>query len=237
MTYKLLEAFRGLFERNAYRHRNSTQGDYVASLLIDDLLSIKRSPKLAAAVNAQASVLNKGNRTVGRRHRRGDGSFGAIVPNTEPLLVPESYLVALGEVASIEIGTEVKILAKSMIKQIDRVGTDMINQVKEFKHSNPKAICIGIVGVNNAPIYRGFEGKREWVTTGKGGHLHPIQEAAQAVQRIQARVESSLDELIVLRFIATNMQPLSFDWVDKLETSKHYGAALVRTASLYETRF
>lgn len=237
MAYKLLEAFRGLFEGNEYRHRNSTQGDYVASLLVDDLLSIKRSPKLAAAVGARTSVLNKGNRTVGRKHRRGDGSFGAIVPNTEPLVVPESYVVALGEVASIEIGAEVKILAKAMIKQIDRVGTDMINQVKEFKHSNPKAICIGIVGVNNAHVYRGFEGTREWITTGKGGHPHPLQEAAQAEQRIRARVESSLDELILLRFIATNMHPLIFEWVDQLQTARHYGAALVRIASLYESRF
>lgn len=117
-------------------------------------------------------------------------------PDTETTLIPESYVVALGEVASIEIGTEVKILAKAMIKQVDRVGTDMINQVAEFKRSNPKAICVGIVGVNSAPIYRGLEGGREYVTTGKGGHPHPIQEAAQAEQRIFDRVSTILDELI-----------------------------------------
>lgn len=175
MTYKLLKAFSGLFQGNEYRHRDSTQGDYVASFLIDDLLSVQRSPKLATAVSTQRSVLNKSNRTVGRKHRRGDGTFGAIVPNAEPLFIPETYVVALGEVASIEVGAEVKILAKAMIKQVDRVGTDMINQAAEFKRSNPNAICVGIVGVNHAAIYRGLEGTREYVTTGKGGYMHQFR--------------------------------------------------------------
>jgi hypothetical protein len=237
LTYKLLEAFQGLFKGNEYRHRDSTQGDYVASFLIDDLLSIQRSPKLAAAVSAQRSVLNKSNRTVGRKHRRGDGTFGAIVPNTKPLLIPETYVVALGEVASIEVGAEVKIMAKAMIKQVDRVGTDMINQAAEFRRSNHKAICVGIVGVNYAPIYRGLELAREYVTTGKGGYRHPIQEAAQAEQRIVTRIASSFDELIVFRFVATNMPPLKFAWAKKVQTLNEYGAALVRIASLYENRF
>lgn len=152
-------------------------------------------------------------------------------------MVPETYIVALGEVASIEIGTEVKVLAKAMIKQVDRVGTDLINQAAEFKRSNPRAICIGIVGVNNAPIYRGLEGAREYVTTGKGGYLHPIQEAAQAEQKFVSRVATSLDELVVFRFVATNMVPLSFAWLNRAQTEKEYGAALVRIALAYENRF
>lgn len=237
MTYKLLEAFRGLFQGTEYRHRDSTQGDYVASFLVDDLYALGRSTKLKCALESRQSVLNTRNKTVGRSHRRGDGSFGAAVPNIQPHFIPETYTVALGEVASIEIGAEVKIFAKSMIKQLDRVGTDMINQAEEFKRSNVSAICIGIVGVNHAPVYRGLEGVREYITTGKGGHAHPIQEAIQTEQRLVARVSSHFDELVVLRFIATNMPPLLFNWVNEEQSMKEYGAALVRISALYERRF
>jgi hypothetical protein len=237
LAYKLLEAFKSLFEGNEYRHRDSTQGDYVASFLIDDVYSLNRSANLKAAVDSRQSVLNVRNKTVGRAHRRGDGSFGAAVPSIEPQLIPETYVVALGEVASIEIGAEVKIFAKAMIKQLDRVGTDMINQADEFKRSNPAAIRVGIVGINYANVYRGLEGEREYITTGRGGYAHPAQEAAQAEQRLVARVSSHFDELIVLRFVATNMPPLEFSWRDETQLTKEYGAALVRIAALYETRF
>ncbi len=237
MAYKLLDAFKRLFQGNEYRHRDSTQGDFVASFLIDDVYSLNRSAKLKAAVDSRRSVLNVRNKTVGRAHRRGDGSFGAAVPNVQPALIPETYVVALGDVASIEIGAEVKIFAKAMIKQLDRVGTDMINQSEEFKRSNTAAIRVGIVGVNFASVSRGLEGEREYITTGKGGYAHPIQEGAQAEQRLVARVSSHFDELIVLRFVATNMPPLEFAWLDEKQLTKEYGAALVRISALYETRF
>lgn len=237
MTYKLLRAFEGLFQGNEYRHRDSTQGDYVASFLVDDLYALGRSAKLKAAVDSRKSVLNVRNRTLGRDHRRGDGSFGAAVPGVPPIESADVYTVGLGEVASIEVGAEVKIFAKAMIKQLDRVGTDIINQAMEFKRSNPSAIRVGVVAFNFAQVCRSFEGEREFVTTGKGSYKHPIQEASKAEQRLVARVANHLDELVVLRFVATNMPPLAFSWVDPNRTAREYGAALVRIAALYEQRF
>ena len=60
--------------------------------------------------------------------RRGDGTFGEIIPGEAPIL-DQGYLVARGPIATVEIGVEVKILAKATIKQIDRVINDLRNQV------------------------------------------------------------------------------------------------------------
>ena len=43
------------------------------------------------------------------------------------------FAVARGPVATVEIGVEVKILAKAMIKQIDRVIGDLVKQVTHFR--------------------------------------------------------------------------------------------------------
>jgi hypothetical protein len=51
----------------------------------------------------------------------------------------------MGEVANILLGAEVKILAKAMIKQLDRVGSDMENQAAEFRKHGNAPICVGIV--------------------------------------------------------------------------------------------
>lgn len=235
MKYRLLESFARLFQGQEYRHRRSHLGDHVASFLIDDLYKLNRSQKLRAAVDGEASVLNQANRTVGRTHRRGDGTFGAAVPGVPTFKVAD-HIVRLGDVARIEIGVEVKTLAKAMIKQLDRVGTDMLNQVAEFKRQGGRPICIGLIGINRAPIYRGLEARTEWVTDGRR-YKHPIQEAEQAEVRLVDRVAKHFDEIVVLRFIATNMPPLDFSWVDETRTIKEYGAALVRISDEYEQRF
>ena len=99
MAYKLIKAFESLFVGVPYLHRNSTQGDYVASFLVDDLYALGRSPKLNAAVDTQDLVLNMANKTVGLQHRRGDGTFGIIVPG-EPPTKSHAYTVSMGEVAN-----------------------------------------------------------------------------------------------------------------------------------------
>src|SRR5262249_4603331 len=151
-------------------------------------------------------------------------------------VVDPGYAVARGETATIEIGVEVKILAKAMIKQIDRVMTDLQSQVGHFRSKGGSPVCVGLVGINFATQYTSFEGDRLWPTDGKK-YRHPIQEAAEAERRILDRLKSLFDELLILRSRATNANPFPFEWVDGDGIAKDYGAALVRLSDLYERRF
>lgn len=95
---------------------------------------------------------------------------------------------------------------------------------------------MGIVGVNRSPQYVSFEGRRKFVTDGKK-YKHPSQEAAEAECRLNALVRPSLDELVLLRFEATNRPPYPFAWVDETEMAIEYSASLLRIAREYEARF
>jgi hypothetical protein len=89
IEYRLLAEFRRLFEGKIYKHRASNQGDFVAMHLYEDLVAVDRSPKLIdAAVNRKDRVLNVQNRRRGVAARRGDGSFGEIIPGEAPLTDP-----------------------------------------------------------------------------------------------------------------------------------------------------
>lgn len=132
--YSLLRTFRSLFEGKPYRHRASNLGDLVASQLYEDLVALGKSAKLTEGVQHHERVVNLRNLMTGKPGRRGDGTFGELVPATVAL-VEEGMLVARGPVATIEIGAETKILAKAMIKQIDRVITDLVNQAAQFKRA------------------------------------------------------------------------------------------------------
>jgi hypothetical protein len=235
VAYKLLDQFERLFRGARYRHRVSNQGDEVAGYLYEDLFDLGRSSKLAAGIAAQRLVLNKKNVTIGKRARRGDGTFGERVP-AAPAVSHDGLAVAMGEIATVEIGAEVKILAKAMIKQIDRVCTDMERQRNEFRKHNPKAVCVALVGINHAPTYIGFEKDKEWPTDGKK-YKHPIQEAADAERHIRERVVPVYDETVILRFIAENVDPFGFRWVDAKATLTEYSAALVRISLKYDERF
>ncbi|HZQ18611.1 MAG TPA: hypothetical protein VFA90_07805 [Terriglobales bacterium] len=158
-NYELLREFQGLFTGKPYLHRNSSLGDWVASFLYEDLFQLRKSEKLYDRILAGTRVLNAQNRTVGIQHRRGDGTLGELVPVATPIK-EEGFAVARGPVATIEIGIETKILAKAMIKQIDRVIGDLVRQTEEFKHRGGQALCIALVGVNFAEQYTSFEGTR-----------------------------------------------------------------------------
>ncbi len=81
LEYRLLTEFRRLFEGKRYKHRASNQGDFVAMHLYEDLVAIDRSAKLIdAAVNRKDRVLNVQNKRRGVAARRGDGTFGEIIP-------------------------------------------------------------------------------------------------------------------------------------------------------------
>lgn len=235
MAYKLLTEFGRLFQGGKYLHRKSSQGDRVAIYLYEDLFDLSRSPKFVTAVATRTRVINEQNRAVGKKARRGDGTFGERVPHIAPLEVL-GLAVAFGEVATIEIGAEVKIVAKAMRKQLDRVCTDLENQVAEFKKHGGHPVCVGIVGVNWSDSYTSYEGRKRYATDGKK-YQHPIQEAERAERDLVERVKHKFDELITLRFRATNTRPFEFFWMDQAETEKQYGAALVRISREYESRF
>lgn len=233
--YTLLRTFRGLFEGTPYLHRKSNLGDLVASQLYEDLVVINKSAKLVERVQHHERVVNVRNVMTGKPGRRGDGTFGELVP-AAVAVTEKGLLVARGPVATIEIGAETKILAKAMIKQIDRVITDLINQVTQFKRGGGNPICIGFIGINFADQYVSFEGRKRWPTDGKK-YKHPIQEAAQAEQRLNDKARAAFDEFQILRFRATNAKPYPFDWVDLTNTEMEYSALLTRISREYERCF
>lgn len=233
--YALLRTFRGLFESKPYLHRKSNLGDLVASQLYEDLVAINKSTKLVERVQRHERVVNLRNVMTGRPGRRGDGTFGELVP-AAVALTEKGMLVARGPVATIEIGAETKILAKAMIKQIDRVITDLINQVNQFRRGGGSPISVGFIGINFADQYVSFEGRKHWPTDGKK-YKHPIQEAVQAEQRLKEKAGSAFDEFQILRFRATNAKPYPFNWVNLGETELEYSALLTRVSREYDRRF
>lgn len=178
------------------------------------------------------AVLNVTNQRHGILARRGDGSFGEIVPGAEASH-DSDFIVARGPIATIEIGVEVKILAKAMIKQIDRVVSDLGKQVSHFKSRGGTPITVGIVGINWAENYTSIEGETLWPTDGKR-YKHPSQEAAEAERRLRARAAPEYDEFIFLHFRATNEAPYQFSWKDEQATAMDYGASLARISARYQ---
>lgn len=163
MAYQLLNAFRGVFEGQAYLHRRSNLGDWVAMHFYEDLHALGRSKKYVHRVDTGISVLNTQNRRQGIKARRGHESFGEIVPQVDPIK-DKGFVVCRGPIASIEIGIEVKILLKAMIKQIDRVISDLRGQVMHFKSRDGSPLCVGLVGINRAPYCTSYEGERVFKT-------------------------------------------------------------------------
>lgn len=81
LEFRLLTEFRRLFEGRVYKHRASNQGDFVAMHLYEDLITVNRSQKLIeAAIVRKDRVLNVQNKRRGVTARRGDGTFGELIP-------------------------------------------------------------------------------------------------------------------------------------------------------------
>ena len=235
MSYRLLDAFKGLFDGQPYLHRRSNHGDLVALQLFEDLYEVRRSGKYADRVDTGLSVLNVRNLRRGIQARRGDGTFGGIVPNSESIR-DDGFAIRRGQIATIEIGIEVKIMMKAMIKQIDRVINDLKGQSREFGLRNGSPIRVGIAGINHAAHCTTYEGERSFTTDGRK-HKHPIDEAADAMERLRNGAAAAFDEFLILRFEATNEPPYRFSWIDERATELDYGAALARIAQSYEARF
>jgi hypothetical protein len=180
--------------------------------------------------NGEVAV-NTGNQIKGKKGRRGDGTFGRVVPGN-PLMAVKEFVVPRGLVAHLEIATEVKIGSTKLIAQVDRVITDLANQAQIFRTHNPNALKIAIVGVNYADRYMSWEGDRPFLAK-----KPPGREAGDFASRIERAVESHYDELLILRFSATNVEPYDFEWLNETETGQLYGSALVRISAEYQRRF
>jgi hypothetical protein len=232
-TFALLRQFEATFRNGPYIHRNSQLGNRIADYLYEDLYSLGLSPKFNERADARSHVLNPKGISPGIRARRGDGSFGDLIPGSKPLVVP-GFHVGRGPTADVEIGAEVKILAKAMIKQIDRVIGDLCRQADEFHEKSTRAITVGIVGINFADHYVSHEADRRYPTDGRSGNLHPIQEAHEAERRL-LRAEDSYSEFIELGFRASNEPPYDFEWVGPAQDN--YAARLVRISKDYGSTF
>jgi hypothetical protein len=232
---RLLETFRQLFDGTKYLHRKSNLGDLVAVQFYEDLVTLGKSTKLSQRVAAHDRVINLRNITVGKTARRGDGTLGELVP-TAAAIVEKDFIVARGPTANIEVGVEAKILAKAMIKQIDRVIGDLQRQVQMFKKHGGNPICVAFVGVNCSTTYTSYEGRRRFPTDGKK-YKHPIQEAADAEIRLRTDALPVFDEFLILKFTATNVRPYQFSWVDYGALSLEYNALLTRVSREYDVRF
>ncbi|HWA22364.1 MAG TPA: hypothetical protein VG735_08230 [Caulobacterales bacterium] len=235
MSYRLLQKFEALFEGKAYLHRASNLGDSVAMELYEDLYALGRSKTFMARVQAGTSVLNTQNRRQGVKARRGDGSFGEIVPQVTPI-ADEGYAIKRAAIATIEIGVEVKILMKAMIKQIDRVGSDLRGQAAHFQGKSGTPIAVGVVGINHAAYCTSYEGDRTFRTDGRK-YKHPVAEAKDAEDRLVRDASPAFDEFLVLRFRAVNEAPFDFEWVNEKQTALDYGAILARISQKYEKLF
>lgn len=234
-SYRLLDAFEKKFSGVVYNHRVSTHGDDVAREFYEDLYETMVSQKLNSRIDDQSRVFSGRNTVHGVTACRGDASFGRKIVKSDSVL-RDGYHVAVGPLANIEIGIEVKIACKKMIAQLQRNVSDLKKMITHFWASNDRAICVGIAAVNFADHMISYEGERAFPTDGKK-YKHPVQEAASFLQRLRAEVAASYDEFLELPFRATNEPPYAFSWVNSLKTQNDYAAILTRIGDLYNNRF
>ena len=228
---RLLAEFARTFEGQKYRHRDQGIGNFIASHLYEDLFSLGRSTKYTGRVSNATRVVNGPNRVVGRQGRRGDGTFGELVPGQSSLAV-DGFAVRRGPIATLEIGAECKTVGKAMLKQIDRVINDLGGQARTFRRQTRDVIRVAIVGVNFSENYTSYEGNRAYPA-----QVSPAREAPKVIPLVEKEVRRLYDELLILRFKATNVPPYPFEWVDRNDTYSDYAAALVRLSKLYDERF
>ncbi|MGI8929418.1 MAG: hypothetical protein ACR2H0_08160 [Candidatus Limnocylindrales bacterium] len=154
--FRLLQKFEDTFRNGPYLHRNSQLGNRIADYLFDDLYGLDERGVFRGDVDDGRSALNPKGVSPGLKVRRGDGSFGPIVPGYTARAY-EGHIVSIAPTSEVDIGAEVKILAKAMIKQIDRVISDLCGQARHFRTKSPDAIAVGVVGLNLADRYVSFE--------------------------------------------------------------------------------
>lgn len=244
MSFRLLDAFAALFQGQPYFHRISNQGDAISVEFYEDLYSLGHSAKFNDAADKALRGIGPKNKAVTKqRMRRGDGTFGLLVDRDNILRLP-NYHVPRGAVATIDIGVEVKILNKAMMKQVDRVVGDLEKQVKQWERITDKdrLLSIAIIGINWAAYTVSYEGQGETARiykTGGGRYAHPIDEAPKVLARIQQEVidRDFYDEVLILNYAAHNEAPFDFSWVNLKKTREAYRASLLRIADKFQRHF
>jgi hypothetical protein len=231
-AFRLLTQFEETFRGRQYRHRDSQLGNRIADFLFDDLYELDPASRFRDAVDRGVVALNPKGISPGVKMRRGDGSFGPVVPGRAPRPF-QGHAVGVAPTAEVDIGVEVKILAKAMIKQIDRVISDLCRQAGHFKTKSPDAIAVGVVGLNLADRYTSYDGDRVYPTGGKGAP-HPANEAPEAERRLRGSAEPCFGEFLVLPFKATNTPPYPFEWVKPGAVEDAYASVLARLLRAYE---
>jgi hypothetical protein len=125
-----------------------------------------------------------------------------------------------------------KVIGTKQIAQIDRVMRDLRDQAEVFRTITRASLAVGIVGVNFADKYTSYEGKRSFPAK-----YPPSRDAPEIVARLERAVRPAYDELLILRFRATNRPPYPFEWVNAEETQMIYNSALLRLSNEYDVRF
>ncbi|MGH7331253.1 MAG: hypothetical protein ACREKS_00625 [Candidatus Rokuibacteriota bacterium] len=230
--FRLLETFRTTFAGTVYKHRDSSLGNKIGRQLFEDVLLHGVSSLYREHVAQGSGVVNSGGRIhTPRTIRRNDSVFGrppagaALQPPAPGFVVPE------GPVAEPRIGCEVKIIAKSQQKQIDRVISDLENFALRMRSLSNNTINVAVVGVNQESDYVGHEGERAFK------HRLRNQEPLTTMARLREQLLGRYDELLVLPFKATNQTPYPFAWTNAPLVELDYGAALTRIGDLYQRRF
>jgi hypothetical protein len=229
--FRLLETFRLSFAAQVYKHRNSTIGNKIGRQLFEDLLTHRVCAAYVADVQNGRGVVNSGGSILTPRQiRRNDSVYGCPPAGAELEPIREGFNLLEGPVAEPRIGCEVKIIAKSQQKQIDRVVSDLENFVRRMNELNRNCINLAVVGINHETNYVGHEGERSF------RHLLRANEPKMVHAKLKILLES-YDEVLVLRFRATNQEPYPFRWLSDKEVNLDYGAVLTRIGEAYQRRF
>jgi len=229
--FRLLEAFRQTFAGRLYKHRDSTVGNSIGRQFFEDLFDHGVSVLYNKHVSNSFGVVSRGGQIHGKEIRRNDSVFGRPPAGTKLLALRAGFRVQEGPVAEPRIGCEVKILAKSQQKQIDRVISDLGNFARKMKTLNSKCINIAVVGVNHETDYVGHEGRRTFKD--KLGDREPLVVTA----KLREELKQVYDEFLIFSFGATNQDPYPFSWLDTNLAQLDYGAVLTRVGELYNSRF
>jgi hypothetical protein len=119
--------------------------------------------------------------------RRGDGTFGELVP-AAVALTEKGMLVARGPVATIEIDAETKILVKAMIKQIDRVITDLTNQATQFQSASRLSASTSLTNTSPKGVRNGQRAKDTSIRFKKRGKPSNVLERGRNLLSTSFRV-------------------------------------------------
>lgn len=231
-SFRALKQFEAIFAGRVYRHRSSTQGNAIGRECFEDIFEHSVSTSFRKAVDEGRLVVNvAGKVQTPILVRRNDSICGRPPAGVTERKASALFHVPEGPVAEPHIGCEVKILAKSQQKQLDRVIGDLERFAENMKALNANCLTVAIVGVNHESNYVGYEGKRKFRNKLRE------HEATVTASRVRSDLQTKFTELVILDFLATNQKPFPFSWLNPKTVELEYGAALTRVGAEYDRRF